>query len=137
MSKRKPSAPKPPAPAVVSASNFKRNASIGLFLLGALLYANTLFFDYAVDDAIVIYDNEFTCKGVAGFGGLLPLGALDAGNFSSSGVAVGTAPQFVYVSATRGIPPQANVIGSAMFALALLIVVGAQVVAWARRRSRA
>ncbi|MCF8248094.1 MAG: tetratricopeptide repeat protein [Saprospiraceae bacterium] len=71
MSKRKPSAPKPPAPALVSASNFKRNASIGLFLLGALLYANTLFFDYAVDDAIVIYDNEFTCKGTAGFGGLL------------------------------------------------------------------
>lgn len=71
MSKRKPTTPKPPAPAVVSASKFKRNASIGLFLLGFLLYANSLFFNYAVDDAIVIYDNEFTTKGMAGFAGLL------------------------------------------------------------------
>ena len=71
MSKRKPTAPKPPAAALVSASNFKRNASIGLFVLGFLLYANTLFFNYAVDDAIVIYDNEFTTKGMAGFPGLL------------------------------------------------------------------
>ena len=71
MSKRKPTAPKPPAAALVSASNYRRIASIGLFVLGVLLYANTLFFDYAVDDAIVIYDNEFTCKGTAGYGGLL------------------------------------------------------------------
>ncbi|MBK9016301.1 MAG: tetratricopeptide repeat protein [Saprospiraceae bacterium] len=71
MSKRKPSAPKPQAPAITQASNFRRNFSILLFVLGAALYANTLFFDYAVDDAIVIYDNEFTCKGTAGFGGLL------------------------------------------------------------------
>lgn len=71
MSQRKPSAPKPPSPAVVSAEKFKRIASTGLFLLGFLLYANTLRHDYAVDDAIVIYDNEFTCKGTAGFGGLL------------------------------------------------------------------
>lgn len=55
-------------------------------------------------------------------------------NFNSGSFT--TFPKFVYVSATRGIPPQANVIGSAMFALALLLVVGAQVVAWARRRAR-
>ena len=33
-----------------------------------------------------------------------------------------TFPKFVYVSATRGIPPQANVIASAMFIIALAIV---------------
>lgn len=55
-------------------------------------------------------------------------------NFNSGSFT--TFPKFVYVSATRGIPAQANVIGSAMFALALLLVVGAQVVSWARRRAR-
>lgn len=38
-----------------------------------------------------------------------------------------TFPKFVYVSATRGIPAQANVIASAMFFIALAIVVIAQV----------
>lgn len=39
-----------------------------------------------------------------------------------------TFPKFVYVSATRGIPPQANVIASAIFLLALAVVmVGRQV----------
>jgi tetratricopeptide (TPR) repeat protein len=73
MTKRKASAPaKQPLDAVNnSASKYRRIASIGLFVLGFLLYANTLFFDYTVDDAIVIYDNEFTCKGTAGYGGLL------------------------------------------------------------------
>ncbi|MCL3860215.1 ABC transporter permease [Actinotalea sp. K2] len=51
----------------------------------------------------------------------------NSGNFT-------TFPKFVYVSATRGIPAQANVIGSAMFALALLLVVAVQVVSVARRR---
>lgn len=46
-----------------------------------------------------------------------------------------TFPKFVYVSATRGIPPQANVIGTAMFVVALAVVVGAQVVSAARRRA--
>ena len=53
-------------------------------------------------------------------------------NFNSG--AFTTFPKFVYVSATRGIPAQANVIGSAMFALALLLVVAVQLVAAARRR---
>ncbi|MBC7291999.1 MAG: ABC transporter permease [Actinotalea sp.] len=53
----------------------------------------------------------------------------NSGNFT-------TFPKFVYVSATRGIPAQANVIGSAMFFLALLLVVTAQVVSVARRRRR-
>jgi spermidine/putrescine transport system permease protein len=39
-----------------------------------------------------------------------------------------TFPKFVYVSATRGIPPQANVISSFMFVLALAIVMIVQLV---------
>ena len=39
-----------------------------------------------------------------------------------------TFPKFVYVSAARGIPAQANVIASAMFFLALAIVIAAQLV---------
>ena len=45
-----------------------------------------------------------------------------------------TFPKFVYVSAARGIPAQANVIGSSMFFLALAIVVTAQLVN--RRKAR-
>lgn len=37
-----------------------------IFLFSALLYVNTIGHDYALDDAIVIYDNEFTTQGVAG-----------------------------------------------------------------------
>ena len=44
-----------------------------------------------------------------------------------------TFPKFVYVSATRGIPPQANVIASAMFFIALAIVLISQ---YAGRRRR-
>ena len=43
----------------------------GMFLLGFLLYANTLWHDYTLDDAIVITDNMFTQEGVAGIPGLL------------------------------------------------------------------
>src|SRR4051794_10471826 len=56
-------------------------------------------------------------------------------NFNS-GSAFTTFPIFVYVSATRGIPPQANVIGSFMFLLSLFVVVSVQVVAAVRRRRR-
>jgi spermidine/putrescine transport system permease protein len=46
-----------------------------------------------------------------------------------------TFPKFVYVSATRGIPAQANVIASAMFFIALAIVLLAQLSS--RRRKAA
>jgi spermidine/putrescine transport system permease protein len=46
-----------------------------------------------------------------------------------------TFPKFVYVSATRGIPPQANVIASAMFFIALAIVIIAQLSGRRRRES--
>jgi spermidine/putrescine transport system permease protein len=39
------------------------------------------------------------------------------------------------VSAARGIPAQANVIGTAMFFIALIIVIVGQVVSKQRRRS--
>ena len=45
-----------------------------------------------------------------------------------------TFPKFVYVSSARGIPPQANVIGSMMFFVALAIVVAGQFVG--RKRNR-
>lgn len=54
--------------------------------------------------------------------------------FNSGGVT--TFPKFVYVSATRGIPPQANVVGTAMLLVALLVVVAGQVLAARRRASR-
>ena len=53
-------------------------------------------------------------------------------NFNSGSVT--TFPKFVYVSAARGIPPQANVIGTAMFVLALAVVLAGQVLARACRR---
>jgi spermidine/putrescine transport system permease protein len=41
---------------------------------------------------------------------------------------------FVWGAAQRGIPPQVNVVGTAMFAIALLIVVVAQAAGAHRRR---
>lgn len=54
-------------------------------------------------------------------------------NFNSG--TVNTFPKFVYVSAGRGIPAQANVIGSAMFIIALVIVIVGQFFG-NRRKSR-
>jgi spermidine/putrescine transport system permease protein len=47
-------------------------------------------------------------------------------NFNSGTLT--TFPEFVYISAARGIPAQANVIGSAMFFLALAIVIVGQLI---------
>jgi Flp pilus assembly protein TadD len=44
---------------------------IALMVLSLILYANTLTHDYTQDDAIVIYDNMFTTKGVKGIPGIL------------------------------------------------------------------
>jgi spermidine/putrescine transport system permease protein len=52
-------------------------------------------------------------------------------NFNSGGV--NTFPKFVWVSSLRGIPAQANVIGSAMFFLALLATLFGQFVVRRRR----
>ncbi|MBL0748916.1 ABC transporter permease [Nocardioides sp. G10] len=43
-----------------------------------------------------------------------------------------TFPKFVYVASRRGIPAEANVIGFSMFVLAVLLVVGAQLVSSVR-----
>ena len=53
-------------------------------------------------------------------------------NFNSGSFT--TFPKFVYVASARGIPPQANVIGSSMFFLALFIVIAGQLVS--RRKAR-
>jgi spermidine/putrescine transport system permease protein len=45
-----------------------------------------------------------------------------------------TFPMFVWGAAQRGVPPQVNVVGAAMFLLALLAVVGGQLLS--RRRAR-
>ena len=56
-------------------------------------------------------------------------------NFTSG--AVNTFPKFVYVSAQRGIPAQAYVIGTFMFLLAFVIVVGNELYRSRRARVRA
>ncbi len=53
-------------------------------------------------------------------------------NFNSG--IVSTFPKFVYVSSARGIPPEANVMGSAMFFIALIIVIVGQVVSRQRKK---
>jgi spermidine/putrescine transport system permease protein len=53
-------------------------------------------------------------------------------NFNSGTLT--TFPKFIYISAARGIPAQANVIGSAMFFLALTLVIVGQLAN--RRRVR-
>jgi tetratricopeptide (TPR) repeat protein len=73
MAKRK-SKGKPLSKTPISSTGSFSNLSLlswVIFSLGVLLYANTLRHDYTVDDAIVIYDNEFTLKGLAGIPGLL------------------------------------------------------------------
>ena len=70
MAKRKPTQKRKVTP-TPDAGKFVHRFSWIIFALGVVLYANTLFFDYTLDDAIVIYDNEFTTKGAAGIPGLL------------------------------------------------------------------
>ena len=53
-------------------------------------------------------------------------------NFNSG--TINTFPKFVYVSAGRGIPAQANVVGSSMFFLALFIVLTGELIGRRRRK---
>jgi spermidine/putrescine transport system permease protein len=53
-------------------------------------------------------------------------------NFNSG--AVTTFPKYIYISAARGIPAEANVLASAVFILALVVVVTVQVSAAAKAR---
>lgn len=63
--KSKRTAPKPATDLPVWFTSGKLHAVI-IFLFACLLYANTLGHEYTLDDAIVIYDNEFTTQGAAG-----------------------------------------------------------------------
>lgn len=53
-------------------------------------------------------------------------------NFNSG--TVSTFPKFVWISSARGVPAQANVIGSAMFIIALAIVIAGQFIGSARAK---
>ena len=53
-------------------------------------------------------------------------------NFNSGSVT--TFPKYIYISATRGIPAEANVVASAVFIIAIVVVVTAQVSAAARAK---
>ena len=76
-------------------------------LLPGILAAALLSFSLSFDDFIITYFNS---------------GAIQ------------TFPTYIYTAATRGIPPQANVIASAVFLLAIIIVVSTQVAGETRRR---
>jgi spermidine/putrescine transport system permease protein len=56
-------------------------------------------------------------------------------NFNSGSTV--TFPMFVWGSAQRGIPPQVNVIGSAVFLIALAIVVLGQIIGARKRKALA
>lgn len=77
-------------------------------LLPGILAAALLSFSLSFDDFIITYFNSGSVQ---------------------------TFPTYIYTAATRGIPPQANVIASAVFILAIVIVVSSQV-AGERRRKR-
>jgi spermidine/putrescine transport system permease protein len=47
--------------------------------------------------------------------------------YFNSGGAVTTFPMYIYIAASKGVPAEANVIASAVFILAILIVVGTQI----------
>ncbi|WP_395246111.1 ABC transporter permease [Agromyces sp. MMS24-K17] len=53
-------------------------------------------------------------------------------NFNSGSTT--TFPKYIYISASRGIPAEANVIASAVFLLAIVIVIGSQVTRAARAK---
>ena len=76
-------------------------------LLPGILAAALLSFSLSFDDFIITYFNAGTVQ---------------------------TFPTYIYISATRGIPAQANVIASAVFLIAIAIVVITQMVAQAKQR---
>ena len=58
-------------PADVRRKTENRYAYMVIVAMAFILYGQTLWFDYALDDSIVIKKNEFTKKGVAGIGDIL------------------------------------------------------------------
>jgi spermidine/putrescine transport system permease protein len=76
-------------------------------LLPGILAAALLSFSLSFDDFIITYFNSGTVQ---------------------------TFPTYIYISAQRGIPAQANVIASAVFLIAIAIVVISQIVTQSRRK---
>jgi protein O-mannosyl-transferase len=63
-------------------SKINKNAYIILFLFAALLYANTVPNNYALDDKMTIYKNDYTLKGFSGIKSILTEDSM-AGMFGS------------------------------------------------------
>ena len=55
-----------------SSSPYDLKKTLGwlVFAIGSLVYFNTILHEFTQDDAIVIYDNMYTTKGISGIGGL-------------------------------------------------------------------
>lgn len=70
-SKRVVVKPQVSTPARATTTSSVKKLSWLVFLVGFVVYANTLTHDYTLDDAIVVYENEFTTKGLAGIPSLL------------------------------------------------------------------
>jgi protein O-mannosyl-transferase len=71
-----PSAPLMGSPAIVGQlipPLMLRHLTFGFFLLGVLLYANTFFHDYALDDEVVLINNRYVQEGISGIPKLLYL----------------------------------------------------------------
>jgi spermidine/putrescine transport system permease protein len=54
--------------------------------------------------------------------------------YFNSGGSVTTFPMYIYIAASKGVPAEANVIASAVFLLAILIVVGTQITSNIRQK---
>lgn len=63
-------------------AKINKNAYIILFLFAALLYANTVPNEYALDDKMTIYKNDYTLKGFGGISDILTKDSM-AGMFGS------------------------------------------------------
>ncbi len=68
---KKGKTPGQPRSSAASAKSGLRGYALLLFAFSLLLYANSFKNDFALDDAIVITQNEFTTQGIAGIPGLL------------------------------------------------------------------
>ncbi|MBC7884002.1 MAG: tetratricopeptide repeat protein, partial [Saprospiraceae bacterium] len=72
MKHKKPSLSAKPKAEIISlglSEHFKWHGWM-VFIFGCVLYLNTISHQFTQDDAIVIYDNMYTTKGVSGLKGL-------------------------------------------------------------------
>lgn len=75
-------------PAARGSRRASRLAILGLAALSLLLYANTLTYDYALDDGLYISQNRFTTSGLSGLGGIFSRDSF-AGTFGEQNILPG------------------------------------------------